>query len=234
MARDFNHSAGGERGTHVGARDTGGSAAKPTAAKRLSAKRKTATAKPTGEARASLYDEVTARIIAELEAGRIPWVQPWGGAACGPALPRNALTGRSYSGVNVLILWGTVIKRGCPQRIFLPNDRAIEPQSREAYARFGLNERQIELVARATPKRHYYLQSARGNRLFELGLGSVALVLCGSSDPESQKTIDRLLAEGDVDDFAKRYLRDCGLDWAAEMVESRRVDVKFGQIGLTA
>src|SRR3546814_398973 len=63
------------------------------------------------------------------------------------------------------------IIESCPQRILLPNDRAIEPQSRAAYERFGLNDRQIELVSHATPKRQYYLQSARGNRLFELGLG---------------------------------------------------------------
>ncbi len=48
--------------------------------------------------RTNLYDEVTARIVAELEAGRLPWVQPWGGTE--PGLPRNALTGRTYSGVN--------------------------------------------------------------------------------------------------------------------------------------
>src|SRR3546814_703400 len=75
------------------------------------------------------------------------------------------------------------IVESCPQRIFLPNDRAIEPQARIAYERFGLNERQVELIARATPKRHYYLQSRRGNRLFELGLGPIALALCGASDP---------------------------------------------------
>jgi N-terminal domain of anti-restriction factor ArdC len=59
--------------------------------------------------RASLYDEVTAQIIAELEAGRFPWVQPWSNAAAAPGLPRNATTSRAYSGVNVLILWGAVI-----------------------------------------------------------------------------------------------------------------------------
>src|SRR3546814_12868119 len=52
------------------------------------------------------------------------------------------------------------IIESCPQRIFLPNDRAIEPQSRAAYERFGLNDRQVELISRATPKRQYYLQSA--------------------------------------------------------------------------
>jgi hypothetical protein len=65
-----------------------------------------------GEGRASLYQEVTDRIIAELEQGRVPWVQPWGKAQAGLGLPKNACTGRRYSGVNILILWGAVIEKG--------------------------------------------------------------------------------------------------------------------------
>ncbi len=67
-----------------------------------------------GAGRASLYAEITARIIADLEAGRLPWVQPWGTpATTAPlGLPRNAVTGRSYSGINILILWGAVVARG--------------------------------------------------------------------------------------------------------------------------
>ena len=66
------------------------------------------------EGRASLYEEITSKIIGELEAGRVPWVQPWGTQATKAqlALPRNATTGRPYSGINVLILWGAVIERG--------------------------------------------------------------------------------------------------------------------------
>ena len=108
------------------------------------------------------------------------------------------------------------IIESCPQRILLPNDRAIEPQSQAAYVRFGLNERQIELVSRAVPKRQYYLQSARGNRLFELGLGPVTLTLCGASDPDTQKRIDALLAEHGADDFVGWFLSDSGLEWAAD------------------
>ena len=68
----------------------------------------------TGEGRAGLYEEITSKIIGELEAGRVPWVQPWGTQATKAqlALPRNATTGRPYSGINVLILWGAVIERG--------------------------------------------------------------------------------------------------------------------------
>lgn len=77
--------------------------------------------------RANLYDEVTARIVAELEAGRVPWVQPWGRkGSTGPGLPRNALTGRSYSGVNVLILWGEVIAQGWPSQSWLTFRQAVE------------------------------------------------------------------------------------------------------------
>ena len=71
------------------------------------------------EPRANLYDEVTSRIVAELEAGRVPWVQPWGPSGTGPGLPRNALTARNYSGVNVLILWGAVIEHGWPSQSWL-------------------------------------------------------------------------------------------------------------------
>ena len=60
--------------------------------------------------RQSLYAEVTARVIAELEAGRLPWVQPWDTSACGCTMPENASTGRLYSGINVLILWAAAIE----------------------------------------------------------------------------------------------------------------------------
>jgi antirestriction protein ArdC len=79
------------------------------------------------EPRANLYDDVTAKIIAELEAGRFPWVQPWGEVgATAPGLPRNALTGRPYSGVNVLILWGAVITGAYPSQSWLTFRQALE------------------------------------------------------------------------------------------------------------
>lgn len=63
--------------------------------------------------RVNLYDEVTNRIICELEAGRFPWVQPWDShVAGGPGLPVNALTARRYSGINILLLWGAAISGG--------------------------------------------------------------------------------------------------------------------------
>ncbi|MCM8731971.1 conjugal transfer protein TrbE [Hephaestia sp. GCM10023244] len=110
------------------------------------------------------------------------------------------------------------IIESCPQRIFLANDRAIEPQARAAYERFGLNDRQIELIARATPKRHYYLQSRRGNRLFELALGAITLAFAGAADPATQILIDDLWREEGPDGFTAAFLEARDLSWAAALL----------------
>ncbi|WP_202841579.1 conjugal transfer protein TrbE [Luteimonas saliphila] len=106
----------------------------------------------------------------------------------------------------------------CPNRIFLPNPQAGEPQLRAVYESFGLNARQIELISRAQPKRDYYYQSRLGNRLFDLDLGSVALAFAGASTPEHQRDIDRVLASAGVRGFADAWLRHCRLDWAADLL----------------
>ncbi len=110
------------------------------------------------------------------------------------------------------------IIESCPTRLFLPNERALEPQIAAIYRRFGLNDRQIEILSRATPKREYYCQSRRGNRLFELGLSEVALAFTAASSKSDQAMISRLLAEHSRDGFAAAWLRAKGLDWAAEML----------------
>ncbi|MER8909090.1 conjugal transfer protein TrbE [Mesorhizobium sp. M0854] len=110
------------------------------------------------------------------------------------------------------------IVESCPTRLFLPNERAVEPQITEIYRRFGLNDRQIEIVARATPKRDYYCQSRRGNRLFELGLGPIALALCAASSKSDQAAIDRIIAEAGRDHFLEAWLTNRGLSWAADLI----------------
>jgi antirestriction protein ArdC len=51
-----------------------------------------------------IYAEVSARIVAELEAGAAPWIKPWS-ATPGANTPCNAVTNRPYSGCNVILLW---------------------------------------------------------------------------------------------------------------------------------
>ncbi|MBF5094237.1 DUF1738 domain-containing protein [Azospirillum sp. INR13] len=80
-----------------------------------------------GADRTSLYAEITAQIIAELEAGRLPWVQPWGtpNTAAPLGLPRNATSGRTYAGVNILILWDAVVTRGFSAQSWLTYRQAL-------------------------------------------------------------------------------------------------------------
>ena len=52
---------------------------------------------------ASLYEEITARIVEQLEKGVVPWRRPW--TANGGGLARNVATDRSYRGVNVWLLF---------------------------------------------------------------------------------------------------------------------------------
>ena len=68
----------------------------------------------TPQGRGTLYREITAKIIAELEAGRVPWVQPWRASATVPAMPINAATERRYSGINVLMLWAAAVEGATP------------------------------------------------------------------------------------------------------------------------
>jgi len=111
------------------------------------------------------------------------------------------------------------IIESCPTRLFLPNERAIEPQIMAIYRRFGLNDRQIEILTRATPKRDYYCQSRRGNRLFELGLGEVALAFTATSSKADQAVIADVMTKYGRAGFAPAWLRRKGLDWAAELLE---------------
>jgi len=110
------------------------------------------------------------------------------------------------------------IIESCPTRLFLPNERALEPQIAAIYRRFGLNDRQIEILSRATPKRDYYCQSRRGNRLFELGLSEVALAFAAASSKTDQAAISETVAADGASDFAAAWLRRKDLDWAADML----------------
>ncbi|AZS19160.1 conjugal transfer protein TrbE [Caulobacter sp. FWC26] len=111
---------------------------------------------------------------------------------------------------------------GCPTRIFLPNPDARSAELAKAYAAFGLNTQQVAIIAGASPKREYYYQSVAGNRLFELGLGPVALAAAGSASPGDQALISRLLAEHGRDGFASAFYRAKGLAEVADFLAETR------------
>ena len=105
----------------------------------------------TGQGRANLYDEITNKIIAELEAGRVPWVKPWGTASTKAQLsmPKNASTGRSYSGVNILLLWGSTVENGFSGQSWLTFRQAL---SLGGHVRKGERGTMVVYADRFVPK----------------------------------------------------------------------------------
>jgi type IV secretion system protein TrbE len=108
----------------------------------------------------------------------------------------------------------------CPTRVFLPNADAFTPQIAQLYQGFGLNAQQLRIIASATPKREYYYQASAGNRLFELGLGPIALAAVGASSPGDHRRIDAALATGDL--FPSAFYRAQGLPEVADFLDPAR------------
>ncbi|MDR3490085.1 MAG: zincin-like metallopeptidase domain-containing protein, partial [Bradyrhizobium sp.] len=77
----------------------------------------------------AIYETVTKQIIDELEAGAIPWTQPWKNQRRGGVMPLNAATGRPYSGINIPILWGSVRANGFPSHEWMTFKQAIEKKA---------------------------------------------------------------------------------------------------------
>ena len=61
-----------------------------------------------GGAKRDLYQEITDRMVAKLEAGTAPWLKPW----VAGARPRSMSTGKPYQGINVLLTGMTALERG--------------------------------------------------------------------------------------------------------------------------
>lgn len=113
------------------------------------------------------------------------------------------------------------IKEACFTKIYLPNSTALNEDTAAIYKRFGLNERQIQILALATPKRDYYYTSPSGNRLFELGLGEVALAYCAGTSKEQQVQVKTTLKQSpSTVAFNMEYLRMRGVNWAADLINT--------------
>lgn len=99
------------------------------------------------------------------------------------------------------------LKESCPTKIYLPNASAQDEVSAEFYRGMGLNQRQIDIIAKAAAKREYYLSSPNGNRLFDLNLGPVALALCASSSIDDQKLVEKIKAHSSDKEFLETFLQ---------------------------
>src|SRR5215207_1683751 len=130
------------------------------------------------------------------------WLKVLRRANCAVVLATQSLSDATASGIV------DVIKESCPTKIFLANFAAREEGTVEFYTQFGLNERQIDIIATATPKQHYYLVQPEGRRLFDLALGPVELSFLGVSGKDDLRR---------VRECAARY----GADWPAHWLNQR-------------
>jgi type IV secretion system protein TrbE len=132
-------------------------------------------------------------------------------ANCAVVLATQSLSDAVKSGLlDVLI-------EACATKMLLPNEEADKegteqfPGPRDYYALFGLNNVQIDIVKTAIKKRQYYYMSADGRRLFDLGLGPMALAFCAVSSKEDVARVCELEAEH-------------GKAWPYRWLEEREVD----------
>jgi len=85
-----------------------------------------------------IYQDVTNKIVNEIESGALPWVKEWCNFS---GLPENAITGRQYNGINTLILWLMGGKLG-----FSSHRWCTYKQTREAMGFVRKGEKSIPVV----------------------------------------------------------------------------------------
>lgn len=141
------------------------------------------------------------------------WLKTLRRANCAVVLATQSISDADKSGIM------DVLKESCPTKICLPNGAARESGTRDFYERIGFNDRQIDIVATATPKREYYVVSPDGRRLFDMALGPITLSFVGVSGKEDLKRINELYDQHG-DDWPRHWLQTRGIENAAQLFAS--------------
>jgi type IV secretion system protein TrbE len=145
------------------------------------------------------------------------WLRLLRSKNCGVIMATQSLSDAVRSGLM------DVLVESCPTKIFLPNDQAHlrgtpeVPGPYDFYRALGMNDTQIELIRSATPKQDYYLTSPAGNRLFQFGLGPIALSFAGAT---SREAVEQVL------EYERRY----GDQWAFRWLEDRGAGVQHEHV----
>lgn len=141
----------------------------------------------TGQPAAIILDEAWLMLGHEVFREKIrEWLKVMRKANCLVFMATQSLTDAANSGILDVIIEATATK------IFLPNVYARDEDTANLYKRMGLNSRQIDLLAKAIPKRHYYCVSEYGRRLFDLAIGPLAMAFVGATDKDSLALIRKL------------------------------------------
>jgi type IV secretion system protein VirB4 len=130
------------------------------------------------------------------------WLKVMRKANCSVVLATQNLSDAKNSGIF------DVLVDSCPTKILLANNAARQENQHDLYIDIGLNERQIDIIANATPKRDYYILSGMGRRLVQLALGRKTLSFIGASDKESLARIRQLAAEYGPEKWQQIWLQE--------------------------
>ena len=77
--------------------------------------------------RVDIYAKITDRIVAELEKGVRPWVQPWNaGNTTGRITRPLRHNGLPYQGINTLLLWSEAVARGFVSPTWMTFKQSVE------------------------------------------------------------------------------------------------------------
>ena len=133
------------------------------------------------------------------------WFKVLRKANCAVVLATQSLSDASRSGIFDVLL------ESCPTKILLPNPVAKTPVASDFYRSIGLNDRELSVISEeAQPKRHYYVISPEGKRLFELDLGPLAMSLCGASGKSDLSRIQELFRENG-EQWVENWLSERGV-----------------------
>ncbi|SCX23022.1 Type IV secretion system protein virB4 [Agrobacterium sp. DSM 25558] len=141
------------------------------------------------------------------------WLKTLRRANCAVVLATQSISDADKSGIM------DVLKESCPTKICLPNGAARETGTRDFYEKIGFNDRQIDIIATATPKREYYVVSPDGRRLFEMGLGPITLSFVGVSGKQDLQRISELY-DHYGDEWPRHWLQSRGIENAASLFAS--------------
>jgi len=130
------------------------------------------------------------------------WLKVLRKANCAVVLATQSISNAAQPGIM------NVLKELCPTRIYLANGEAADPETHASYQSLGLNERQIEIIISAVPKRDYYVVSPIGRRLFHMTLDPLMLSFAGACCEDDLKRVNELYQEH-------------GENWSAVWLEER-------------
>lgn len=103
-----------------------------------------------------------------------------------------------------------VIYDSCATKLLCPNADAVSEEQSRLYREIGLNDKEIAVIARSTPKRDYYFKNPAGSRLFQLALSPAELAFLGSR---------RGCSLGETQRLAEEAIRKFGERWPGRWLE---------------